>query len=344
MESIASRRPCYAITAVITLALSLSGCASAPREASALASMPLRLTGDATIAILGDTQLTPLFVRAVMRRESNGRAQQRLFDDLYARIDGLAAFIVVGDLVFTGQSSSDWRHFDALVAPIARQMPVLPALGNHDYHCKLVRNCDHDALPADVSARFPWLAPGRPYSVGFGRAVLVFLDTEISLAEQGRWLRARLPTFERSFEWAIIMMHRPPFTDSLLPGVEPDPALRSEIVAAFADSALVPIFISGHAHGYEHQLVDGRHFIVTAGGGGPRGRLRNARPYDVYAGPDCDTDAKGRLMRPLNYLLVRSRDDVLEVTARGFCKEDPELGVLETFEIPAQPATPGARH
>jgi len=38
----------------------------------------------------------------------------------------------VEDMVAWGQSKKDWEYFDRIMAPI-RHVPLLPALGNHDY-------------------------------------------------------------------------------------------------------------------------------------------------------------------------------------------------------------------
>jgi hypothetical protein len=213
-------------------------------------------------------------------------------------------------------------------------MPVLPAIGNHDYHCALVRSCRQDEIPRLFLERFPWFAPGKPYVVAYGDIALVFLDSETAIAAQGDWLRAWLRASEQEFEWALVLLHRPPYTDSLLPGVAPDPVLQEQIVAALAGTSLVPVVISGHAHGYEHLVVDGIHFVVTAGGGGPRGPLAADRPNDVYGGRDCERDARARVLRPFNYLMVRPAADRLTVSVRGFCKADATVDVLESFEIP----------
>jgi Calcineurin-like phosphoesterase len=318
-----------------SLAVLIGGCAVTPPSPGFPVAFPPTVDDHGnTLAIVGDLQMTPWFVRTVMRRESNRDAQTRLIADLRVHIDELAALAIVGDLVFNARSDSDWRHFDDVIAPVARRVPVLPAIGNHDYPCRLVRVCRQDEIAPRFLARFPWFAPGRTYVVPYGDIALVFVDSETSLAAQGEWLRAWARTHAHEYVWAIVMLHRPPHTDSELPDVAPDPELGEHIVTALAGTTLVPVFVSGHAHGYEHHIVEGTHFIVTAGGGGPRGKLRSTRPYDVYAGPDCQRDDSGRVLRPLNYVLVQPGTDALEFTVRGFCKSDADVDVLETFSIP----------
>jgi hypothetical protein len=91
--------------------------------------------------------------------------------------------------------------------------------------------------------------------------------------------------------------------------------------------------IAGHIHGYEHLVIDDLHYVITAGGGGPRGWLAAERPNDVYPGSDCARDELGLIQRPFNYLLIERRSAALAVTMRGFCYPDDEPTVLESFEI-----------
>jgi hypothetical protein len=95
----------------------------------------------------------------------------------------------------------------------------------------------------------------------------------------------------------------------------------------------VPVVIAGHIHGYEHLVIDDVHYVITAGGGGPRGWLAAGGPNDVYPGPDCARDELGLIQRPFNYLLIERGRASLAVTMRGFCFTDDRPEVLESFEI-----------
>jgi len=311
-----------------------AGCVVGPEVSGLPVKRPEELSPSmGFIAIVGDLQMTPLPVRKIMRRENNAAQQRILVDDLVSRVEDLAALVVVGDLVFTPTSRSDWRHFDNIVGPIAAQVPVLPAIGNHDYRCYLVRWCTHKSVPKNFLSRFDWFAPGKPYFVAYGNLVLVFLDSEIGISEQGDWLRARLPEFERKFLAIAVFTHRPPYTDADVADVEPNEALQENIVAALDQSQLPSVFFSGHAHGYEHLFVDGRHYIVSAGGGGPRGKLAADRPFDVYAGTDCPDDADDVVLRPYNYQLLSFDGRDLKVETYGFCRSDTSVARLESFSV-----------
>jgi UDP-2,3-diacylglucosamine pyrophosphatase LpxH len=322
------------VVLVAALAGLLCACAARPPRDAFPIDLPTALPPDRPIAVVGDLQMTSRFVRAVMRREANDAEQEFLLADLQRHADRIGALAITGDLVFTARSASDWRRFDRLIAPIARDVPVLPVIGNHDYHCFLVQKCVQKVVPRNFLSRFPWFSPGQPYFVEYGDLVLVFLDTETELEAQGAWLTARLREWDARYRAALIFMHRPPFTSSAVRGATPDAAVQAEIVPRLGGTRLVPIVIAGHVHGYERLLIDRIHYVTTAGGGGPRGLLEAERPNDVYAGRDCRRDAAGRVQRPFNYLLIDAGANEIEVTVRGFCRGDAAVGVLESFRVP----------
>jgi len=312
----------------------VAGCALRPAPDLFPQRLPASLAADAPLAVVGDLQQTSAFVLKVMHREETAAEQDRLIEDLRARKDELAGLVIVGDLVFTAASKSDWRRFDELVGPLAGEIPILPAIGNHDYYCVFVQKCLHNVVPKSFRLRFPWFAPGTPHMVAYGKIALLFLDTETDLAAQGRWLETELDSLESSYRAALVFFHRPPFTNAVTRGSVPDEAVQAEIVPRLRASALTTVVIAGHVHGYEHFVVDGIHYITSGGGGGPRAMLGAERPNDVYAGPDCVRDEAGEVRRPFNYLLIEPRRDEMEITVRGLCKTDAAVHVIETFTVP----------
>ncbi len=316
------------------LAFLSAGCALQPTVDGLPVERPDLLSPhDGAIAIVGDLQMTPSAVTRIMRRENNSTEQRFLVSEIATRIDELAGLVVVGDLVFSGGSRSDWAHFDEIIAPIAARVPILPAIGNHDYRCVFVKVCTHRSVPKNFTNRFPWFAPGMPYDVGFGETVLVFIDSETGLEQQGVWLRSRLEELERRYRAIVVFTHRPPYTDAATVDVGPDAELQAHIVEPLSQSSLPWLFFSGHAHGYEHLNVDGRHFVVSAGGGGPRGSLKQNRPNDVYSGRVCPGDENDTVLRPYNYQLLRFDGQSLRVEVYGFCRGDTQAVLLEEFAI-----------
>jgi UDP-2,3-diacylglucosamine pyrophosphatase LpxH len=321
------------IALIASAACAAAACATRPPVDAFPVALPERVSAAQPLAVIGDLQMTSKFVRWAMQRESSEFAQQFLVTDLQRRANEIAALVITGDLVFAAHSRSDWKRFDSLVAPLAQSVPVLPAIGNHDYYCVFVQKCMHHVVPKSFRLRFPWFAPGQPYAVAYGDVILAFLDSETDLEAQGAWLERRMQEWAPTYAAVVIFLHRAPFTDSVTRGSVPDAAVQTHVVARLAGARPPPVVISGHIHGYEHLLVDGIHYVITGGGGGPRVLLGADRPNDVYRGPECQRDELGQVSRPYNYLLLERRATGIEVTVRGFCAEADGVTVLEEFEI-----------
>jgi Icc-related predicted phosphoesterase len=319
----------------VCLPVLLSACSTFAPEPAFRSTLPADIGAGRTrtIAVVGDLQMTPGFVRHFRGRENNRETQRALIDDLHAHMDELAAVVVVGDLVFTPRSGRNWAHLDSLLAPVASEVPVLPTMGNHDYHCLFVQLCWQSVIPKQMRMRFPWLAPGQPYAVNSGAIVLLFVDSETALESQAQWLADRLRESGPRQSAALVFFHRPPFSNSIDKGAVGDAAVQQWIVPVLQESPIPTVVVNGHIHGYEHLLVDGVRYVTSAGGGGPRGLLGPDRPNDVYAGRDCRVDPDGAILRPFNYLLIRDADMGITIEVRGFCGSDEPVDVLESITV-----------
>ncbi len=247
------------------------------------------------------------------------------------------AVVIVGDLVFSAGSSDEWDFFDQAMEPI--QATILPVMGNHDYRCFLFLLCWHDSVPGHVSSRFGWLTEKTHYAVRIGNLELVMLDSERNLASQGSWLASQLLRMERSgIRGAIVFVHRPSHTNSSV--VNPDDSVRQHVLQTLTMAAkrrrLALVLVSGHAHGYERFQQGDVPIFVSAGGGGPRQRRSaEARFEEVSPIDNCAPDAKGRIYRPYNFLVITEQEDSIQVEARGRCPEWSEVRSLEAaMEFP----------
>jgi hypothetical protein len=314
------------------VAFLFAACAHSP---AFRAELPMQFPMDGkSLAIIGDLQHTNWFVRWVRRREDNRPEQQRLLADLAARRDELSGMVIVGDLVYSARSDGDWAVLDSLIEPFVGELPVLPAVGNHDYPCILVQICRKSRTSRGLKERFPWFEPGVPYAVKADDLLLLFLDSETDLDVQGVWLQDQLQMARGRFAAALVFYHRPAFTNSVDFGAKPNEDVQAHIVPRLEQAAIPIIVFNGHVHGFEYIVRNGIRYVTTAGGGGPRGAMADARPNDQYRGPDCPQPKSGDVFRPFNYALLRREEDRLTVAIRGFCRGDAEIRVLDTIELP----------
>lgn len=283
------------------------------------------------VILVGDTQRTSF---AEFWREQNDPERIRILASA-AREDP-RALILLGDLVFQGDSRRQWSNFNEAASPIRMKgIPVFPLLGNHDHFGN--SNEGRELF----FAQFPHLRKSQWYSVtieGVGyillNSILEHLDDAQQRAQEN-WYRKTLAEMERdpAVDAIVVCCHYPPYTHSTL--VQSDLRVRDSFAAPFLASRKGVFFFTGHCHSYEHFAIGGKHFIVSGGGGGPRQTVDPARdaenvPPDQFHGP-----AK----RFFHYCRLTREGGGLLVEVKGFYSAGDSLAVMD--RIVAPPAQAG---
>jgi hypothetical protein len=225
-----------------------------------------------------------------------GTPSERRVVDLLEKQD-IALLLITGDDAYGHGNWDDYRarffpYYKALMA----QLPILPALGNHD-----VGNPKHMGEPFRMVWTPPadWAPPAgatqpyslnrrrsnntqgpvpageatlRNYSADAGACHFVCLD---STADHDTiqdlilpWLKKDLSDAKaRGVTWLIAYWHHPPYTR----GAYKDNVLQWRDMRTLYLPALkaagVQLVLNGHDHGYQHMKKDGMDFVVTGGGG-----------------------------------------------------------------------------
>ena len=277
-------------------------------------------------------------VRTLPEEKAMGREQNDLERDEI--VDAIAAehpaFLVhLGDMVDWGESKRAWNHFDKLIKPVLdAKIPIFPVLGNHDYFGS------HKSIAlANAYQRFPPLKESHWYLKSDEGLALIFLDSNMEKlgalrwSNQLAWLKKTMSDLnsDPSVRGIIFFNHHPAFTNSRVTGDEP--VINQFFLPIFSSSKKTIAYITGHAHGYEHFMDAGKHFIISAGGGGPRVEYltgSEARHKDLFTGP---------APRPFNYLLVQPSDDNVVIRVKGFDKDQrlKDLWVIDTITITLSP-------
>lgn len=176
------------------------------------------------------------------------------------------SFVInTGDLVFKGESQSDWARFDAINKIWNKKnICYYPVLGNHDY------DGDQTKILNNYFSRFPDINRQRWYTFNYGNAAFIILDSNFDkpeLNEQDNWLAKTLVNYEANsaISFIFVCFHHPPFTNSK--NHSPDETVKTRFVPLFEKSAKVKFVFTGHHHSYERFKVNGINYIVTGGGG-----------------------------------------------------------------------------
>jgi 3',5'-cyclic AMP phosphodiesterase CpdA len=235
--------------------------------------------------VVGDTQGTTLFE---FWRERNDKERKIILDEIARREP---AFVIhLGDLTSDGGSLRKWQKFDDLTTSFReKKIPCFPILGNHDFW-----GDDTKALQYYFD-RFPYLEHKRWYSFRWNKVGLIMLDANFStlsqkqIEQQAAWYVEELEAFEKDkrVDYVIVCCHEPPFTNSRV--VKPNRKVQSLFVDPFVRFRKPCLFFSGHSHAYERFQHEGKFFICSGGGGGPRHKVyidpKKRRYEDLYPGP-----------------------------------------------------------
>ena len=204
--------------------------------------------------------------------------------------DANPAFICfTGDIVYNGFDKNDWAVWDSETGIWRqKQIPVYPALGNHDLHGDLKVALDN------YFRRFPHLKNSRYYSVRAANTLFLVLDSsqDESLGPQGQWLADKLDHVPSDVDFVFLMFHHPPYTSSSdekkLGGGHsaraPEQALAKILEERQAHARFRIVVFSGHVHNYERHEKGGVTYFVSGGGA--------AHAYPITRAPDDSFQSK----------------------------------------------------
>lgn len=252
--------------------------------------------------LVGDTQSTSHWE---FWRERNDKERKLIVDEITR---GEPAFVIhLGDLTTRGSSEKHWQKFDDIHKAFReKKIPYFPMLGNHEFYGN-----DTKALK-NYFERFPHLEKKRWYSFTWKKIGFIMVDSNFSsltreqIEMQAKWYLGELERFDKDdrIDYIIVCCHEPPFTNSKV--VKPNKNSKIYFADPFVQSKKATFFFSGHAHTYERFENDGKFFVVSGGGGGPRHKViinSGKQPYkDLFPGPE---------LRFFHFCEIESRDNAL---------------------------------
>lgn len=219
------------------------------------------------LGFVSDTQ-QPMWIEEIfLKSNHNLKATNAVFTSL---IDSkkITSLFHLGDITAIGMLNSEWEEMDNNLKNLSKaHIPVYPAMGNHDYYVFKGYALDQ------FRKRFPFIKNSW-YVVTFNNAAVVILNSNYSrlsdfeISEQKEWYSKTLGVLDStdSIKAVIVGVHHSPYTNSKV--VDPSEDVQNDFVPAFMNSKKGKVFISGHAHAFEHFRRSGKDFFVIGGGGG----------------------------------------------------------------------------
>lgn len=217
------------------------------------------------LSFVSDTQEPTLPERVLLSYNNNAKARELIFKKIVS--DSPKVVFHLGDLVASGLLSS-WEEIDTLVSSIKKQNSFFyPIPGNHEY------------IPFGSVAstryfnRFGLLS-GICYSTKINQVGVILVNSnfdELSRKEREFLFKKYskiLNVYENdsNIKHIIVACHHSPFTNSKI--VDPSKDVQKYLLPEFFKSKKTKLFLSGHAHAFEHFQMNGKDFLVIGGGGG----------------------------------------------------------------------------
>ena len=176
--------------------------------------------------------------------EDWGRRLTRAF----RRHPGIDFILLAGDLVDRGNERTNWDHFFLRAAEVFERIPLMPAVGNHEYLDQGPRlyRAFFD-LPANGPAG---VGPDLVYHFETAGAFFAVLDSTLAVSSaaeadrQARWLDAALSTSRAG--WKFVMFHHPVYSSH----PRRDNAILREHWVPVFDKHHVDLVLQGHDHAY----------------------------------------------------------------------------------------------
>lgn len=228
---------------------------------------PKAVRGLPAFDIVSDTQTPLWFEKFRVKADGNEAIPGRIFEDI-ARDSTVMAVFHLGDLTALGSLHSYWEDFDDKAACLREaHIPIYPAFGNHEY------------IPfpssgkANMVSRFAHMDTSW-YCRRIDRIAIIILNSNFSrlseqeVSTQQHWYTAMLKQLDQDTTVivTIVACHHPPYTNSTI--IDPSPDVQRFFVPPFLEARKAKLFVTGHAHAFEHFRVSGKDFLVVGGGGG----------------------------------------------------------------------------
>ena len=213
--------------------------------------------------------------------------------------------LLSGDVPLSGGVANDYAVYrEETAAWREAGLKVYPAMGNHELH--------GSGGVENWWNAFPELRGRRWYSVAFGEAYVITVDSNLDLkagGEQSAWLANQLKGLPKGTKYVFVSLHHPPVADGILgdPSHDVRPnenALAQQLEAAAKQTSAKIVVIAGHIHSYERFERGGVVYLVSGGGG--------AKPYPV------ERSAGDLFQNPVfpifHYVKFVSKDGALQAT------------------------------
>jgi Icc-related predicted phosphoesterase len=276
------------------------------------------------IAFISDTQAPMAVEKIWLKPHNNLVATGKLFEDILVTMPN--QLFILGDVVSLGYKKKKWLAMDEYLTQCRTSgIPMSAILGNHDVMGNAPKG---ERL---FQQRFPNHIRTGYYMV-VDSVATVLLNSNFTkmgsdaVAREEEWLSATLAQLDKdpAIKATIVTCHHAPYTNSTI--VKPNTLVQEQFVKAFLQSHKAVLFITGHAHAFEHFKVGGKDFLTIGGGGGLHQPLRKDS--------ESREDLSGAYKPMFHYLTFRRQVGQISINSKYLTDDFSGVKSGYSFSIP----------
>ena len=263
------------------------------------------------IDFVSDTQ-QPLAIEKLRLQSNHNTKATSLILKKILKDDPLTVYML-GDLVGIGSSNHKWHLIDKFIDSCRKkEIAVHALLGNHDVMWTRKKGEKNFTKRFSQDNKLGYVSLTDSIAVVMLNSNFKKLSAA-DISKQSAWYISTLKKLNDSdaVKAIIVCCHHAPYSNSLIVGSSKQ--VQQYFVTPFLQANKCKLFITGHAHMFEHFKIEGKDFLVIGGGGGLH------QPLDSSANSIPDLALSYKPM--FHYLTIKRSGDTLLLTSH-FLKND----------------------
>jgi predicted MPP superfamily phosphohydrolase len=275
------------------------------------------------IDFVSDTQQPLAIEKIKLKSNHNTKATSMIFSEILKN-DPVALYML-GDIVGLGSSNRKWKTVDKFIDSCHKEkIEVHALLGNHDVMWTRKKG------EKNFTKRFPQDDKLNYTSITDSIAIIMLnsnfkklSDNEIE--QQSVWYKLNLQKLDSNdaVKMIIVCCHHAPYSNSLIVGSSKQ--VQQYFVPGFLQTKKCKLFITGHAHAFEHFKISGKDFLTIGGGGGLH------QPLNTSANKIADLASEYKPM--FHYLAMLRNGNELLIISRFLTTDFTDFQNGYSFEI-----------
>ena len=254
---------------------------------------------------VSDTQQPMSVEKIILKSNNNIQATAAIFNSVVKQKP--TSVYMLGDIVSLGYANRKWKKVDIFLDSCRKAgIAVYGVLGNHDVMGRRRKG------ERNFQKRFP-LNVRTGYVAITDSVAVVLLNSNFktlsvsSINKQQSWYRSIMASLDTTsaVKAIIVCCHHAPYTNSKIVGSSH--TVQEYFVPDFIQSKKAKLFVTGHAHAFEHFKMKGKDFLVIGGGGGLHQPLDSSKKRIP--------DLAGNYKPPFHYLSIKRKAGNLVITS-----------------------------